>query len=258
MKRLLLPAITLLAALAGGYAGIAVAAGDTAVPIDTLVVTIDGSSGLTPKLLSRSAYTPVGLTVAGSIRDLDPAEPQPPPLKEVLLDVKNLAADTRGYPVCSGGMRDFRSAQDVEHACGNSIVGVGTTTLSIKFPEEEAMVATIPLLVFNGGSVGGTTTLYIYAYLTQPITTAIVIPIKIEKAGNGVKSVATVPKIANGAGSVTDFALKIDKKFTYKGKKHSVLSAKCVGGKSRVHVVSKFYDGSEVAADVLRTCTSRR
>ena len=56
---------------------------------------------------------------------------------------------------------------------------------------------------------------------------------------------------------MTDFSLKIDKKFTYKGKKHSVLSAKCVGGKIQAHVTAKFYDSSKLSADVLRTCTSK-
>ena len=56
---------------------------------------------------------------------------------------------------------------------------------------------------------------------------------------------------------MTDFSLKIDKKFTYKGQKHSVLSAKCVGGKIQAHVTAKFYDNSQLSADVLRTCTSK-
>ena len=59
------------------------------------------------------------------------------------------------------------------------------------------------------------------------------------------------------AGSVTDFSLQIDKKFTYKGKKVSVLSAKCVGGKLQANVTAKFYDGTQLKAEVLRTCTSK-
>jgi hypothetical protein len=81
--------------------------------------------------------------------------------------------------------------------------------------------------------------------------------VKIKKSGNGLKTVTTVPKIANGAGSVTSFSLKIDKKYTYKHKKYSVLSAKCVGGKVQAHVTAKFYDNSKLSANVLRTCTSK-
>ena len=72
----------------------------------------------------------------------------------------------------------------------------------------------------------------------MPVPAAIVTTVKIKKIHNGrygLKSVATIPKIAGGSGSVTSFSLKIDKKFTYKGKKVSVLSAKCPDGKLQAH-----------------------
>jgi hypothetical protein len=81
--------------------------------------------------------------------------------------------------------------------------------------------------------------------------------VKIKKAGSGIQAVATIPKIAGGFGSVTDFSLKIDKKYIYKGKRFSAISAKCIGGKIQANVVTKFYDGSQLQADVLRTCTSK-
>jgi hypothetical protein len=238
-------------------AGVAMAAKDTVVRAGNLEVVIDGSSGLAPKALSKTKYTPVAFTAAGSVRSLDANEPQPPPLKEVLLDAKNSAVNVKGFPTCSSGQLQARDTHAVEAACKSAIIGKGTTTVSVKFPEQAPIPAKSPLLVFNGGVKGGVTTFYIHAYLTQPITTAIVTTVKIKKSGTGLKSVTTVPKIANGAGSVTNFSLKIDKKFTYKGQKQSVLSAKCIGGKIQAHVTAKFYDNSQLSADVLRTCTSK-
>jgi hypothetical protein len=243
------------AVIALTVAGVAMAAKDTVVRAGTLILTIDGSSGVTPKALSKSKYTPVAFTAAGSVRTTDGT--QPPPLKEVLLDAKNAAVDVKGYPTCTSGALQARDTAAVKKACPDSIIGTGTTTVAVAFPEQAPIPAHSPLLVFNGGTSGGTTTFYIHAYLTQPITTAIVTTVKIKKSGSGLKSVTTVPKIAGGSGSVTDFSLKIDKKFTYKGQKHSVLSAKCIGGKIQAHVTSKFYDNSQLSADVLRTCTSK-
>ncbi len=83
---------------------------------------------------------------------------------------------------------------------------------------------------------------------------------KIKKIHNGrfgLKSVASVPKIAGGSGSVTFFALKIDKKFTYKGKKVSVLTAKCPDGKLQAHGTAVFSDGTRASAEVIRTCTGK-
>jgi hypothetical protein len=255
-KHLLL--ITAIGALvAVTVAGVAMAAKDTIVRAGDLEVVIDGSSGVTPKALSKSKYTPIKFTAAGSVKSLNAAEPHPPALKEVLLATKNAAVTTKGYPACKSSQLQAQSTKNAEKVCGKAIIGSGKTTVSVKFPEQKAIPAQSPLLVFNGGTSGSTTTFYIHAYLTQPIVTAIVTTVKIKKAGNGLKTVTTVPRIAGGSGSVTDFSLTIDKKYTYKGKKVSVLSAKCVGGKITADVTAKFYDGTSVNADVLRTCTSK-
>jgi hypothetical protein len=254
MRKYLLITMALGAMIALTMAGIAMAAKDTVVRAGNLEVTIDGSSGVSPKALSKSKYTPIAFTAAGSVRTLDGT--QPPPIKEVILDAKNSAVNVKGYPTCSSGQLQARDTKAVEAACKPALIGKGVTTIAVAFPEQAPIPAKSPLLVFNGGEKGGVTTLYIHAYLTQPITTAVVTTVKIKKSGTGLKTVTTIPKIANGAGSVTDFSLQIDKKFTYKGKKVSVLSAKCIGGKIQAHVTAKFYDNSQLSADVLRTCTS--
>ena len=72
------------------------------------------------------------------------------------------------------------------------------------------------------------TTLYIHAYITKPVPSAVVTTVKIKKIHKGpfgMLSIASIPKIAGGNGSVKNFKLSINKKFTYKGKKQSVLSA---------------------------------
>jgi hypothetical protein len=257
MRKYFLITTALAAMVALAVASVAIAAKDTVVRAGDLEFTIDGSSGVTPKALSKSKYTPIAFTAAGSIRSLNTAEPQPPALKEVLLEAPNTAVNVKGFPVCKGSALQARDTAAVKKACPDSIIGSGSTTITVKFPEQAPIPAKSPLLVFNGGFSGGTTTFYIHAYLTQPITTAVVTTVKIKKAGTGLKSVAAIPVIAGGAGSVKDFSLKIDKKFTYKGKKVSVLSAKCIGGKLTAHGTAVFRDGSKLSADVLRTCTSK-
>lgn len=256
MRKYLMITMALGALIALTVAGAAMAAKDTIVRAGSLEVTIDGSSGVTPKALSKTKYTPIAFTAAGSVRTTDGT--QPPALKEVLLDTENAAVNVKGLAVCSGKELANRDTKTVEQVCPpESLIGKGTTKVSVAFPEQAPIPATSPLLVYNGGVKGGVSTFYIHAYLTQPIVTAIVTTVKIKKAGNGLKTVTSVPKIAGGAGSVTDFSLKIDKKFTYKGKKVSVLSAKCVGSKIQAHVIAKFYDNSQLSTDVLRTCTSK-
>lgn len=255
MRKHLLITTALGALIALTVASVAIAAKDTIVKAGDLEVVIDGSSGVTPKALSKSKYTPIAFTAAGSIRSLSGG--QPPALKEVLLDTKNAAVNTKGYPSCSSGQLQATSTAAAKKSCGDAVIGSGSSTISVVFPEQAPIPGKAPITVFNGGTSGSTTTFYIHAYLTQPITTAVVTTVKIKKAGNGLKTVTTIPKIAGGSGAVKDFSLKIDKKFTYKGKQVSVLSAKCVGGKITADVTAKFYDGPQVKAQVLRTCTSK-
>ena len=255
MRKHLLLITALGAIMALAVASVAIAAKDTIVRAGNIELIIDGSSGVTPKALSKTKFTPIAFTAAGSIKTLDGA--QPPALKEVLLNTKNAAVNTKGYPACTSGKLQATSTAAAKAACGKATIGSGTTTVSVKFPEQAPIPAKSPLIVFNGGQSGNTTTFYIHAYLTQPIVTAIVTTVKIKKVGNGLKTITTVPKIAGGNGAVQSFSLKIDKKFTYKGKKVSVLSAKCVGGKITADVTANFYDSGPMKATVLRTCTSK-
>jgi len=83
------------------------------------------------------------------------------------------------------------------------------------------------------------------------VTGAIVTTLKIKKVHNGrygLKTVATIPKIAGGSGSVKSFNLKINKK--------GVLTAKCPDGKLQAKATAKFSDGTQAGpATILRTCT---
>lgn len=252
-KYLITTALAALIVAVGASA--AFAAKDTVVQAGNLVLTIDGSSGVTPKALSKTEYTPIAFTAAGSIRTKDGT--QPPALAKVLLDAQNSAVNVKGFPTCTSGQLQARDTKAVEAACKSAIIGKGKTIISVAFPEQAPIPANSPLLVFNGGFKGGVTTFYIHAYLTQPITTAVVTTVKIKKSGTGLKSETTIPVIAGGAGSVKDFSLKIDKKFTYKGKKVSVLSAKCPSGKLTAHATGVFRDGTKLSADVLRVCTPK-
>ena len=86
----------------------------------------------------------------------------------------------------------------------------------------------------------------------MPTPAAIVSTVKIKRIHNGrygVRSVTTIPKIAGGSGSVTDFNLTIDKK--------GVLLAKCPDGKIQAHGTAVFSDGTRASAEVIRTCTGK-
>jgi hypothetical protein len=248
-------AVAALAVLVAGasFAG----AKPVTVEAGNLVFTFDG--GFAPKALPKSKLAPITLTASGKISSKDGTHP--PALKEAIVETdKNGAVNVKGLPVCKSGQLQSRTTADAKKACSGSIIGNGNTTVEVEFPEQPPIDVNSALTVFNGGQSGGTTTFYIHAFFSAPISGAIVTTVKIKKINRGrfgLKSVATIPKIANGSGSVKSFDLKIGKTYTYKGKKVSVLSAKCTDGKLQAFATAVFADGTKASAGILRTCTSK-
>ena len=203
---------------------------------------------------------PLALDVEGQIKTLDGTHP--PALKEVIVETdKNGAINVKGYPACTSSKLQSQDSTHAKAICKDAILGEGKTDVQIQFPEQAPIPVKSPLILFNGGVKGGTTTLFVHAYITVPTPAAIVTTVKVKKHPNGrygIKSVASVPKIAGGSGSVLSFNLHIDKKFTYKGKKVSVLTAKCPDGKLQAKGTAVFADGTRATGEVGRTCTGKK
>jgi hypothetical protein len=257
MRKYSILILALGALVAFSAVGIASAEKPVVVEAGNLKLTFNG--GFTPKALPKKTFAPIVLDVSGKIQTKDGS--QPPPLKEFILETdKNGYIDTTGYPKCTSGKLQARDTKTVEQICGPSIMGEGQTSVSVAFPEQPPIPAKSKLLLLNGGTSGGKTTLYVHAYLTQPITTAIVTTVKISKIHNGrfgTKAVASVPPIANGAGSVTSFNLTVNKNLKLQGKKFSALFAKCPDGHLNAHGQAIFKDGTKAEAEVTRPCTGK-
>jgi hypothetical protein len=259
MRKLLTLTAALGAALALTAAGFASAAGEgpVTVRVGNIEVTADG--GFTPKALSKKKAEPIALRVEGAIGTTDGTHP--PAVKEVIIEGdKNAVVDTKGLPTCKAGKLQSRDTKAAEAVCGPAIIGRGTTNVEVAFPEQRPIPTQSKLLLFNGGTSGGTTTWYVHAYITVPIPAAIVTTVKIKKHHNGrfgTLSVASIPKIAGGSGSVTAFSLLIDKTVKYKGKSYHPIEAKCTDGKLQVHAEAKFVDGTKAATEVIRSCTPK-
>jgi hypothetical protein len=236
---------------------IAAAEKPTTVRAGNLELTLNG--GFAPTALSKTKLTPIDFFGSGAISTVDGTHP--PALREFILETdKNAEFTTKGLPACRSGQLQSQDSDHARAICKGSIIGTGTGKAEIAFPEQKPIPVTSPLTIFNGGTKGGVITLFIHLYITVPTPAAIVTTVKISKIHNGrlgLKSVASVPKIAGGSGSATYFGFSINKQFTYKGKKVSVLSAKCPDGKLMAHGTAVFADGTRASASIIRTCTSK-
>jgi hypothetical protein len=247
--------VAMLVALVG--VGSATADKPVTVEAGNLVFTFNG--GFAPNKLPKKKFAPITLTASGKIQTKDGTHP--PALTETIVETdKNGTINVRGLPKCRSGQLQSRDTTAAEKACKKAIIGKGNTKVEVQFPEQKPIDVTSKLLVFNGGVKGGKTTLFIHAYFSAPVTGAIVTTLKIKKVKHGrygLKTVARIPKIAGGSGSVKTFNLKINRKYRYKGRKVSVLSARCRDGKLQAKATAKFSDGTKASAGIIRACKSR-
>ena len=257
MRRSFILVLALAAAATIAVAGIAAAEKPTVIKVGNLILTFNG--GFSPKALPKAKRVGITLNVSGKIQTKD--KTHPPALTEFILEAdKNGAVNARGLPVCTSGKLQAQDTHHAEAACPTAIVGEGKTDIEVEFPESPPFIAHSKLIAFNGGVSGGKTTIYLHAYLSSPVSAAVVTTVKvstIHKGRFGLKSIATVPKIAGGYGSAISFSLKLGRAFTYKGKKQSYLLLQCPDGKIFAQGTAKFSDEVRASGGVIRTCTPK-
>jgi hypothetical protein len=240
MRRNSMLVLALSAVLALGVAAIA-AATSTTVRTGNLVLTV--GTTVSPKKLPRKKLAPITQRIFGSIKTSDGTHPSA--FREVLLDIdKNGAVNAKGLPVCKGGQLEARDTRSAKRVCGKSEVGSGKATVEISFPEQTPLKVTSPLTLFNGGTKGGKTTLFIHAFITVPVPAAIVTTVtikKIHKGRYGLHTVSKIPVVAGGSGSALSFEFTVKKMFRYKGKKVSYLEAKCPDGHFKAKILKSLF-----------------
>jgi hypothetical protein len=236
MRRNLVLALALSAVLALAGAAVATAKFDT-YRVGNVILKADG--GVSPKALPRNTYAPVTVQVRGEISAADGTHP--PAFRELIADFdKNGKINTKGLPACSGGQLEARDTKSAMRVCGASKVGSGSGSIEIAFAEQKPIAVQAPITVFNGGTKGSKTTLYIHTFITVPVPAAVVTTVtikKVKKGRYGLATVSKIPVIAGGAGSVLSFDIKFNRTFTYKGKKQSYFQARCTDGKFKAKII---------------------
>jgi hypothetical protein len=240
MRRNLVLALALSAVLALGMTAIASAAKVT-LRAGNLIVTFGGN--VAPKKLPKKKFAPASANIFGKIKTSDGTHPSA--FREAIFDIdRNVMVNSRGLPVCRAGQLEARNTRAAKRVCGKTIVGSGSATAEIAFPEQRPINVPSPLLVFNGGTRGGTTKLLIHTFITVPVPAAIVTQVtlkKVRKGRFGMHGVAKIPVIAGGSGSALDFNFKVNRKYRFKGRKRSFLMARCPDGKFRVRTTKTVF-----------------
>lgn len=216
----------------------------------------------TPKQLPKREFAPVALRVSGKIA-LDDGQ-VPPPLREMTVDIdRNGVLDASGLPTCPFRQLKANDTNTIRRVCARSLVGTGVAHIGVL--QKSPIRATLSL--FNGGVSNGVTKLLVQGVLASGASEPIVTTMKIgpiARGRYGSEAVLKVPPILEGSGSVLDFNLRINRRFTLQGKQHSYLAARCLDGRLQAGIRAVFakqvapaeHAGAVVEGTLVRPCTS--
>lgn len=220
-----------------------------------ICVTDDG--GIAPTKLPRKGKAPITARLHGEIETRDGTHPPPVQSLDIEID-RSIAVDAVGLPTCKLAQLQARSSADARRACGGAAVGSGSAEVEVAFPEQAPFRSTGPIVLFNGGVRGRTTTLLLHAYVNVPAPTAVVTTVTVTRVSRGrfgLRIEADVPRIAGGSGSVTMFELRVGRRFTHEGEKKSFLVAGCPTGTWLTRGDVTFADGTRLGITHPFTCT---
>lgn len=215
------------------------------------------NGGITPSKLPRHGRAPISAHILAKLGTTDGSHP--PAIETVAVDFdRTIQLSAKGLPACRLGQLQARSSAAAKAACPKAIVGSGEGEVEVAFPEQAPFRAKGPIVLFNGGDRGGTTLLYIHTYVAVPAPTAVVAITKLDRIRDGrfgTRSVTQVPVIAGGAGSVTKFRVTIGRRFAYRGRKQSYLTASCPTGHYFTEGEVLFRDGTKLGLRHVLPCT---
>lgn len=220
---------------------------------------VEAEGGVRPSALPKHTDAPV--TIYGSGKASTVSGELPPIVETLTIEFdRHGHLETQGLEVCKPGKLQATTVPQARKACPGAIVGEGRGSAIVAFVEQKPIPISSPITLFNGPKKHGDDTVLAHAYTTVPVATTFVIPITIEKINNGVygyRTEARIPKIAGGAGHPISGHLTIGKHWTYKGKKHSYVNARCETGKLQARVQVAFKGGTILKGTFLNRCSVR-
>lgn len=219
-----------------------------------------GHGGFRPEALPRDHDAPIVVEGGGRISTI--SGELPPALEEINFEFdRHGSVDTTGLPVCTAARLQATDTAAARRACSGAIVGKGFAHVVVTFPEQEPIPVSSAITVFNGPKKNGDDTVLAHAYVSVPSPTTIVIPVVIERIHHGVygyRTKTSIPRLVNGYGHPVSGSLRIARKWTYKGVRHSYVNARCANGRLQAHGEFVFADGTLLSGTFLRRCTVRK
>jgi hypothetical protein len=227
-----------------------------------LVVYLKG--GISPRKLPRDHLAPVAVQLAGGVRTTDKMPlPRVREIKFALAYRGDLF--TRGLAVCPRARLRFVDSRHAMAACGDALVGHGKLYSRVFVPNQAPFGANARLLAFNGRTKQGKPALWVQAYVPDPLV-SFVLPFRIRHQPGPFHTVleTVVPRDVGPWPRFAHFQINVQRQFTYRGKRHSYLSASCplpphftAGFLSFARATFSFADAPDLTTESVRSCRAR-
>lgn len=251
----LLAAALALLAIAAGARGETSASGDLRVSF---------AGAIAPKALPRQKPAPIAVSLAAGVRTI--SGERPPPLRRIVIAInRGGRLDARGLPLCHRAQIQPSSSAKARERCAGALVGEGSFDADLAFPEQAAFPTHGHLLAFNARLEGRPAILaHIYGTEPAPITRLIVFRIRRSAGTYGTVLSAAVPEALNQWAYLTHFSLRLQRAFSYRGRRRSYLSAACAAPPgfpgatfALARATMSFGDGRTLGSTLIRSCRVR-
>lgn len=258
MKRFALIAVLLAAVLFGA----AIARGEIS-GSDGLFVSFGG--GFAPRSLPRDRDVPVTVNLDVSIKTADGT--RPPQLRRISLAVNRYGRlSTKGLPTCHPALLESTDPPTALARCRRALVGGGHFAANVEFPNRAPFPVEGQMLAFNGRAHGRPAILlHIHGSNPVEVTVVLTFTIRHPKRGKfGTVLSTKIPRLASDLGYVTHVALVFDRRYRYRGRQYSFLSARCAAPSgfpgaifSFTRGTFTFADGKPIVTTLTRDCVVR-
>jgi hypothetical protein len=230
---------------------------------DGLFVSFGG--GFTPRTLPRDRDVPVTVRLNTSIKTVDGS--RPPQLRKISFAVNRYGLiSTKGLPTCHPGLLESTDPPTALARCRPALVGHGQFTANVEFPNRAPFPVHGQMLAFNGRAHGRPAVL-LHIHGSHPVEVTVVLTFTIQHPSRGKFGTVLstkIPRLASDLGYVTDVSLVFNRRYRYRGKAYSFLSARCAapaGFPGAIFSFTRgtfiFADGKRITTTLTRDCTVR-
>jgi hypothetical protein len=224
----------------------------------TLRVALDGT--ITPQRLPRVGLAPVKVAVQTKITSTSKKH-KPAQLQRISIAINRHGhLDPTGLPRCEVSDIQPSTTEKALEACGESLVGQGHFSATVALSKQVTFPSQGKMFAFNG-TYEGKPAILAHVYGTEPVPTSFTLPFVISRGKGTFATILTTILPKAGSSYVTGLDLTLNRRYTYKGKQRSYVSAGCPApkGASRVafpfaRVDYAFVGGEKLSSTLTRSC----